>query len=550
MKRESIQKINLNKQVLLQDQFLKSKPFNRYVSTDLMNARAASALLLICIASLILLPAASADPGIGDWQHNVDLEAGQSAEYTWTIYNPDDTSYALDVVSTVSGNDSHITTAVNGNPHQILKSKDSADITVTLHTDRATPTQTATLSVSFILTDMASGSETIIDKDVVVNITSLISSTGNNILIWENNLPAPFNTAIWTFIFTILIWIGISAAIIIIVDPILKYVFGKSKLQVISKIYKLVKKPLFLTLIAYALVNSLTILSVSMDTIFKINDILTVLFIIFYAWVSYRVYNDVIIDFARKLASKTENELDDALVPFMHTLGSILIPLVAFVIILNYFNMSFTAILAGLGIGSIVIGLAAQDTFNSIFAGIQIMIDRPFTVGDRIILSTGEVCDVEKIGIRSTRAYSPVNNEMVVIPNVLLCSNKVTNMSRPDGHRAISVEVGVSYGTDPEKVEKILIDIAKHHPDVVNNNPAQAPYTRLSAFDDSAITFALWAYVDNFTKEGRVRSELRESINQKFNEEGIEIPFPQTVVTFANSPVQSKNDKQSDLNSL
>lgn len=321
-------------------------------------------------------------------------------------------------------------------------------------------------------------------------------------------------------------------------------------MQVISKIYKLVKKPLFLTLIAYALVNSLTILSVSMDTIFKINDILTVLFIIFYAWVSYRVYNDVIIDFARKLASKTENELDDALVPFMHTLGSILIPLVAFVVILNYFNMSFTAILAGLGIGSIVIGLAAQDTFNSIFAGIQIMIDRPFTVGDRIILSTGEVCDVEKIGIRSTRAYSPVNNEMVVIPNVLLCSNKVTNMSRPDGHRAISVEVGVSYGTDPEKVEKILIDIAKHHPDVVNNNPAQAPYTRLSAFDDSAITFALWVYVDNFTKEGRVRSELRESINQKFNEEGIEIPFPQTVVTFANSPVQSKNDKQSDLNSL
>ena len=106
------------------------------------------------------------------------------------------------------------------------------------------------------------------------------------------------------------------------------------------------------------------------------------------------------------------------------------------------------------------------------------------------------------------------------------------------------------YPTVPEKVEKILIDIAKHHPDVVNNNPAQAPYTRLSAFDDSAITFALWAYVDNFTKEGRVRSELRESINQKFNEEGIEIPFPQTVVTFANSPVQSKNDKQSDLNSL
>ena len=230
----------------------------------------------------------------------------------------------------------------------------------------------------------------------------------------------------------------------------------------------------------------------------------------------------------------------------MHTLGTILIPLIAFIVLLNYFNISFTAILASLGIGSLVIGLAAQDTFNSIFAGIQIMIDRPFTIGDRIMLSTGEVCDVEKVGIRSTRAYSPTNNEMVVIPNVLLCSNKVTNLSRPDGHRAISVEVGVSYGTDPEKVDKILIDIARNHPDVLNNNPSQSPYTRLSSFDDSAITFALWAYVDDFKKEWRVRSELRERINQRFKEEGVEIPFPQTVVTLVNSPVQAKNDNQNE----
>ena len=523
---------------------LKSKPFNRYDGTDLMNARAASALLLVCVASLVFLPAVSADPGIGDWQQTTDVEAGQSANYTWTVYNPDDTSYALEVNSSLSGNDSHLRTAVDSKP-QILGPKDSADITVTLYTDRATPTQTVTLTVNFILTDMASSSGSIVaTKEVEIKIASLIASTENSILFWENTLPAPFNTAIWTFIFTILIWIGTTAVVIVAVDTIFKRIFSKSGLQVIPKIYKLIKKPLFLTIIVYALVNSLTILSVSADTIFQINDTLTILFIILYAWVAYRVYNDVIIDFARKLASKTENELDDALVPFMHTLGTILIPLIAFVVLLNYFNISFTAILASLGIGSLVIGLAAQDTFNSIFAGIQIMVDRPFTIGERIMLSTGEVCDVEKVGIRSTRAYSPTNNEIVVIPNVLLCSNKVTNLSRPDGHRAISVEVGVSYGTDPEKVDKILMDIARHHLDVVNNNPSQSPYTRLSSFDDSAITFALWVYVDDFKKEWRVRSELRERINQRFKEEGVEIPFPQTVVTLVNSPVQAKNDNQ------
>ena len=514
-----------------------------------MKARAAFALLLVCIASLLFLPAVSAEPGIGDWYQTTDLEAGQSADYTWTVYNPDDTSYALEVVSSISGNDPHIKATVNSEP-QILGPKTSANIAVTLHTDRATPTQTVTLTVDFILTDMASGSESIVEKSVIINITSLIASTGNNIFFWENTLPAPFNTAIWTFIFTILIWMGITAFAIIVVDSIFKRLFSKSNLKIIPKIYKLVKKPLFLTIIVYALVNSLTILSVSADTIFQINDLLTILFIILYAWVAYRVYNDIIIDFARKLASKTENELDDALVPFLHTLGTILILLVAVVVLHNYFNISFTAILASLGIGSLVIGLAAQDTFNSIFAGIQIMVDRPFTIGDRIILSTGEVCDVEKVGIRSTKAYSPTNNEMVVIPNVLLCNNKVTNISRPDGHRAISVEVGVSYGTDPEKVEKILLDIAKHHPDIVNNNPAQSSYTRLSTFDDSSINFALWAYVDDFKKEWRVRSELRERINQKFKEEGVEIPFPQTVVTLVNSPVRAKSDSQNNLNKI
>lgn len=333
---------------------------------------------------------------------------------------------------------------------------DYADVSVTLDAERAAPTQTIVLDVNFILTNLDADPyiETVQTKTVTLNVTSLIASTGNNIFFWENTLPAPFNTAIWTFILTIGIWALITAAVVIVIDPILKYFFGKSKLSFISKIYKLVKKPVFLTVLIYGLVNSLTILSVSADTILVIKDGLVVFFIALYAWVAYKVYNDVIIDYARRLASKTETELDDALVPFLHTLGVIAIPLVAFIAILNYFNISFTAILAGLGVGSLVIGLAAQDTFSSIFAGIQIMVDRPFKVGDRIILSTGQVCDVKKIGIRSTRAYGVTNHEMIVIPNVLLCNNKVTNISRPDGHRAISVEVGVAYGTDIEKAER------------------------------------------------------------------------------------------------
>ncbi|WP_400209051.1 mechanosensitive ion channel family protein [Candidatus Methanomassiliicoccus intestinalis] len=519
---------------------------------DAMKARTPAIVLLSFVIVLILLPAATAaGPGIGDWAQETELEADHSTTYTWTIYNSDSNTYALKIDPVFTGSHTHVSATVNSYP-KIISPGDYADVSVTLDAERAAPTQTIVLDVNFILTNLDADPyiETVQTKTVTLNVTSLIASTGNNIFFWENTLPAPFNTAIWTFILTIGIWALITAAVVIVIDPILKYFFGKSKLSFISKIYKLVKKPVFLTVLIYGLVNSLTILSVSADTILVIKDGLVVFFIALYAWVAYKVYNDVIIDYARRLASKTETELDDALVPFLHTLGVIAIPLVAFIAILNYFNISFTAILAGLGVGSLVIGLAAQDTFSSIFAGIQIMVDRPFKVGDRIILSTGQVCDVKKIGIRSTRAYGVTNHEMIVIPNVLLCNNKVTNISRPDGHRAISVEVGVAYGTDIEKAEKILLQIAADHPDVVKNNPAQAPYTRLSLFDDSAIKFALWVYVDNYTKEWRVRSELREQIDQRFSEAGIEIPLPQTVVTFVNSPRPSTGGKQNDAGEL
>ena len=97
--------------------------------------------------------------------------------------------------------------------------------------------------------------------------------------------------------------------------------------------------------------------------------------------------------------------------------------------------------------GSLAIGLAAQDTLANMFAGFTLMLDRPFRVGDRIQLSTGEVGDVEEIGMRATRIRT-LDETILVVPNSLLVKERVVNLSRPTAPSSPEVEVGVAYGSD------------------------------------------------------------------------------------------------------
>ena len=170
------------------------------------------------------------------------------------------------------------------------------------------------------------------------------------------------------------------------------------------------------------------------------------------------------------------------------------------------------------------------------------MLDRPFKIGDRVMLDSGEICEVKKIGIRSTQLYDLINHDIVIIPNTTVAANKVTNYSEPDNHRALYTSIGVAYGSDVEKVESILLDIVNNHPDVVHDNKAQAPYVRFSNFGPSSLDFAIWYYVDDIRKMWRVNSEIKAQINNRFNEEGIEIPFPQNVITFNNTVERKESE--------
>jgi len=184
---------------------------------------------------------------------------------------------------------------------------------------------------------------------------------------------------------------------------------------------------------------------------------------------------------------------------------------------------AITVLIGALGVG---IGFGLQNITNNFISGIIILFERPIKVGDRVELPeldnlTG---DVVNISARSTTIITN-DNIAILVPNSKFISDTVINWSYNDANVRFNIPVGVSYKEDPEVIRKILVDIAKSHPGVLND---PAPDVLFDEYGDSSLNFLLRIYTNEYSRKPRVlKSELYYAIFEKFKEKGIEIPFPQ-----------------------
>lgn len=203
-----------------------------------------------------------------------------------------------------------------------------------------------------------------------------------------------------------------------------------------------------------------------------------------------------------------------------------LVYIIAFIIILSYFKINVTPLLATLGIGGIAIGLALQGTLSNLFAGFQIISDKIIKVGDYIELDNGISGHVEDITWRSTKIRTLPNN-IVILPNSKLADSIVTNVSLPEKEMGVVVECGVSYKSNLEKVEKVTIDVAKKIqktvPGAVKNFE---PFIRYHTFDDSNINFSIILRVEQFTDKYLIKHEFIKALKKRYSKEKIEISWP------------------------
>ncbi len=186
-----------------------------------------------------------------------------------------------------------------------------------------------------------------------------------------------------------------------------------------------------------------------------------------------------------------------------------------------------TGLLAGVSVVSVIIGLAAQNTLGNLIAGVSLLLYRPFQVGDviQVTAPTGlETGAVENLTLGYTTLRTG-DNRRIVVPNSVMASQVTVNLTATDPRAMTAVPIGIGYAADIDRARQVLVELATHHPAV--QEVVACPVTKLG---DSSVVLTLRAWCADAGTAKAVECDLYEQAKKRFDQEGIEIPFPTTSV--------------------
>lgn len=208
-------------------------------------------------------------------------------------------------------------------------------------------------------------------------------------------------------------------------------------------------------------------------------------------------------------------------------------------------GINITAILTASVALFVGLGLALQEVFQDVIGGILIIVDKSISAGD-IIEIDGRVGRVFEIKLRTTRALTR-DDKVIIIPNHKFITDTVYNYTQNHKTTRETVQVGVAYGSDTRAVEKILLECAAAHPEVLKH---PKPFALFENFGDSSLDFGLYFFVRDSFVDPKIKSALRYAIDDRFRESGVTIPFPQRDVHLFNTsnPVYTPNTPKIDAN--
>ncbi|MEE2904312.1 MAG: mechanosensitive ion channel family protein [Myxococcota bacterium] len=248
-----------------------------------------------------------------------------------------------------------------------------------------------------------------------------------------------------------------------------------------------------------------------------IGSIVTVLWFSFFLQM-----NHILLEAARNHKTRF-SFIQPATFPLFENLGKLIIFLGGVYAFIEVWNFDATGWLASAGVVGIAVGFAARDTLANLFAGVFIIADAPYRVGDFVVLGDQHRGMVRHIGLRSTRILTRDDIE-ITVPNSVIAAGMIVNETRGVDRIRCRVPVGVAYGSDIDLVRSVLIDVAKQEP-LVANEPI--PEMRFRAFGDSSLDCELLCWIAKPAELGLAVDRLNTSIYKAFADNSIEIPFPQ-----------------------
>lgn len=329
--------------------------------------------------------------------------------------------------------------------------------------------------------------------------------------------------------------IVIAAVLARVVDRVLtgslQRLVRRSETDFDDKLVALLHRPIFSTVALSGLILATYRLELSATA--ERNTVLVVQTILVIVWLAFGLR------FLRLLlATMRKNEdrfgmVQQSTEPLLSNAGAVVVFIAGFYSILLIWDINVTGLVASAGIVGLALSFAAQDTLSNLFAGVAILSDRPYEIGDFIILDSGERGEVTKIGLRSTRLLTRDDVE-ISIPNGVMGATKIVNEAGGPPHRyRIRTRVAVAYGSDVDEVVAILTETAEAHPKVLSH---PEPRARFRTFGDSGLAFELLCWIERPADRGFVLHELNSEIYRRFAAADITIPFLQQDVYIKEFP--------------
>ena len=327
----------------------------------------------------------------------------------------------------------------------------------------------------------------------------------------------------------ILLVAGIVAAFVrVILVPLARKLTARTDTKLDDIVVLSLRRPLVLAILIGGLSLALVQLNVwSVKQLSFINETAAVVAIVLLVYSILRVFNSAagyLTEVAAEKSSRRREITSQSLVG--RKIVNIIVLVLGILMILTELDIEIGPVLAGLGLGGLAVALALQDTLSNLFAGISMIVDRPVTVGDFIKLESGEEGFVEEIGWRNTKVRMWANN-LVIIPNSKLSQSVLTNYYLPRQEMSVYINCGVAYDSDLEHVERVCIEVGR---EVMGRMPGTAtdwtPVVRYKEFADFSINFVVVLRVHDFGAQYALAHEYMKALHKRFDQEGIEIPFP------------------------
>jgi MscS family membrane protein len=320
---------------------------------------------------------------------------------------------------------------------------------------------------------------------------------------------------------SVLAFVVIAKIADILVDKVLRRFAKFTKTDIDDRIIDLIHSPISFTIIIIGIVLAISYLKPAPDVFFYSSGVLYSILTVIWCITIIRISNAVIEHGIRRVSDLTGLSRD--IIPLVENISKIAIIIAALMVVLSLWKVNITPLLASAGIAGAAVAFAAKDTIANFFGGISVFVDKPFTIGDYIVLDKGERGEVVAIGVRSTRIKTR-DDIQITVPNSVIANTTIINESAPAPNFRVRIPVSIAYGSDIEITEKILLDIASANENVL---PEPSPRVRFRAFGESSLNFELLCWAKEPALRGLTVHQLNSSIYKTFKETGIRIPFPQ-----------------------